>query len=105
MNRTNLGWVTVMWLLIFMAATVPVCAQTQSDEWEYIFAPYLVIPGMKGTVGVKGVEAEVNASASDVFSNLQMGFNGYFGARKGNWGFGTDIVYAALGGSSDRVNW
>lgn len=92
-------------LLILLIVTIPVCGQTQDDDkWQFTVAPYLVLPGMSGTIGARGLEVDVNDSISDVLSNLQIGFNGYFGARKGNWGFGTDFVYAALGGSGDFVN-
>lgn len=105
MIRMHLRTLGEVVLLLISVASMPVWGQTQdNDEWQFTVAPYLVIPGMTGTVGVRGLEVEVNASVSDVFSNLQMGFNGYFEARKGPWGFGTDVVYAALGGSSDFAN-
>ena len=105
MNRKNLCCLVGTSLLIFLVVTIPVCGQTQDDdEWQFTVAPYLVFTGMSGTIGARGFETDVNASVSDVFSNLQMGFNGYFEARKGNWAFGTDVVYAALGGSTDYVN-
>jgi hypothetical protein len=92
-------------LLILLIVRIPVCGQTRDDDkWQFTVAAYLVLPGMSGTIGARGLEVDVNASISDVLSNLQIGFNGYFGARKGNWGFGTDFVYAALGGSGDFVN-
>ena len=36
-------------------------------------------------------------SASDIFSNLQFGAMGIAVARKGDWGFGTDLIWMALG--------
>ena len=103
MNRGNKLLLRGAALLVIMAATIPVCAQTADNEWNFTIAPYLIIPGMSGTMGLRGVEADINASASDIFSNLKMGFNGYFAVQKGNWGFGTDIIYMALGGSNDYV--
>jgi len=91
-------------LLMTLAAATPAIAQETDDEWHYTVAPYLVLASMDGTLGVKGLEADVDVSVSDIFSNLQMGFNGYFEARKGNWGAGVDIVYMALGVSNDIVN-
>jgi hypothetical protein len=104
MNRRNLRWLCGMTLLVFVAAAVPLCAQAQNDEWHYTLAPYMIFPGMSGTVGARGYEADVDVSASDILSNLQIGFNGAFAARRGDWGFGVDVIYAALGSSTDLVN-
>jgi hypothetical protein len=79
-------------------------AQAQSpapDAWRVIMAPYLMGAGMSGTAGIGPINADVNMSASDVFSNLQFGFMGYFEAMKGNWGVGSDIIWMALGTSTD----
>ena len=104
MNRRNLHCLGVMALLAFLVATLPVCAQTQDDEWECTVAPYVLFPGMSGKLGIGPIEADVDAGISDILSNLQFGFNGYFAVRKGAWGFGADIVYMALGGSTDHLN-
>jgi hypothetical protein len=56
---------------------------------------------MNGTSTVRGLEVEVDVSPSDIFENLQFGAMGYFGARKGNWGFGVDALYMALGTTID----
>jgi hypothetical protein len=92
---------TVLVFLMILAAAVPVAAQKQDDEWQYTVAPYLVFASMDGTLGVRSLEAKVDAYT---LSNLQGGFLGYFEARKGNWGFGTDIIYMSLGASTQRVN-
>jgi len=90
--------------LMVLSGVIPAQAQGTDEEWEYTFAPYLVLASMDGKLGIGGVEAEVDVSASDIFSNLQAGFNGYFAARKGNWGFGVDIIYMSLGTSTDYTN-
>jgi opacity protein-like surface antigen len=45
----------------------------------------------------RGHEADIDASASDIFSNLQFGAMGTIVATKGNWGFGTDLIWMSLG--------
>ena len=52
---------------------------------------------MSGTTTVRGVDVDVDVSASDIFSNLQFGAMGIVVARKGDWGFGTDAIWMALG--------
>lgn len=91
-------------LLTALALALPAGAQTADDEWHLTFAPYLMASSMSGTAGVRGFEAVVDISASEIFSNLQMGFNGYVGVQKGNWGFGVDVIYMSLGASTDYLN-
>ena len=50
-----------------------------------------------GTAIVKGHEVVVDASFSDILENLQFGAMGLVMARKGNWGFGGDALWMALG--------
>ena len=52
---------------------------------------------MSGTTTVRGLEVDVDVPASDIFSNLQFGAMGVAVARKGDWGFGTDLIWMALG--------
>jgi len=104
MERKLLG-LTLGMLLTTFASMMPVQAQAKDDdEWHYTVAPYLVLASMDGKVAVRGLEADVDVSASDIFSNLQMGFNGYFAAQKGDWGFGVDVIYMSLGTSTDLAN-
>jgi hypothetical protein len=76
-------------------------AQAPQDGWQVTVAPYLMAAGMNGTTGIGRFESDVDLSASDIFSNLQFGFMGYFEAKKGKWGVGADIIWMALGSSTD----
>ena len=99
----------VLWscivIMLLGISTVSVQAQSSngagSERWEYVVAPYLMFASMDGTSAVRGREVEVDVSPSDIFQNLQFGAMGYFGARKGNWGFGVDALYMALGTTID----
>lgn len=104
MRQWQFSWTVMAVSLMVLAAAVPAAAQAKDDEWEYTVAPYLILSSMDGKMAVRGVEVDVDVSASDIFSNLQMGFNGYFAAQKGDWGFGADIIYMSLGTSLDDVN-
>jgi hypothetical protein len=52
--------------------------------------PYLMGAAMNSTTTIRGREVDIDASASDIFSNLQFGAMGLVVATKGNSGFGTD---------------
>jgi hypothetical protein len=85
-----------------LVLTSPASAQPGSDAWQVTVEPYLMGAAMSGTSGVRGIEAEVDMSASDIFSNLEFGAMGIIGARKGNWGVGADLIYMSLGVTADR---
>lgn len=88
-------------LVLFGTVSTELSAQGP-DEWEIIVAPYLMGASIGGTTTVRGREAEVDISASDVFSNLQFGAMGLVVARKGEWGVGGDAIWAALGATAER---
>jgi len=72
-------------------------AQAPAEHWEFTIAPYVLMPTMQGTTGIGNLPAiNVDASASEIFSHLQMGAMLYFQAKKGNWSFATDVIYMDL---------
>jgi opacity protein-like surface antigen len=83
--------------VVTAASLTQASAQPAGDEWDVLVAPYLMGAAMGGTSTVRGVDVNVDLSASDVFSNLQFGAMGIAVARRGNWGFGTDLIWMALG--------
>ena len=92
-------------ILAFLAS--PASAQSQqagtgSDQWEFVLAPYFMLPWMNGTTAVKGNEVNVDVGPGDIFKNLQFGVMGYFEARKGRWAVGADAIYMALGATVDK---
>lgn len=67
-----------------------------SDEWEFMFAPYLWIAGIGGTLGVGDITTEVDASFSDILDSFSFGFMGVFEARKNRFMLITDLLYISL---------
>jgi hypothetical protein len=89
-----------LWAVIAVIAAgswTEAAAQAGSDDWDVLVAPYLMGASMSGATTVRGLSIDIDASASDVFSNLQFGAMGLVVARKGDWGFGTDLIWMALG--------
>jgi hypothetical protein len=89
-----------LWLAVAVvtaASVTPASAQSAPDQWNVFVAPYLMGAAMNGTTTLRGAPVDVDASASDVFANLQFGAMGIAVARKGAWGFGTDLIWMALG--------
>jgi hypothetical protein len=99
---TRISLLCMMAVVISAPAVYGQTGASTSDEWKFKVAPYLVLPWMDGKAAVRGKQVDVNVSAGDIFSNLQIGAMGYFEARKGAWGFGVDAMYMALGTTTDR---
>ncbi len=66
------------------------------DKWEFELTPYLFAAGIDGTVGARGVEADVDMSFSDIWDRLDRAFMLLFEARKGPWMFAVDAMYFRL---------
>jgi hypothetical protein len=95
--------VIVVLVIAMAAASAHVAAQTPPDDrWQVTLAPYFMGAAMSGTTVVRGREGEMDVSASDIFSNLQFGAMGILVARKGHWGFGADIIWMALGVTTEQ---
>ena len=86
---------------VLALAAVPAAAQAPgNDAWHVTVVPYMLGAGMNGTSAVKGQEATIDQSFSDILSNLQFGAMGLVVARKGDWGVGGDAIWMALGTSA-----
>jgi hypothetical protein len=82
----------------------PAVAQTAGDDWDVVVSPYLMGASISGETTVRGLTADVDVSASDILSNLQFGAMGLFIARRGDWGFGADAMWMALGTTVRDIN-
>jgi hypothetical protein len=97
-------WSWAVLAVVLAASASPAHAQTASDEWQVLVAPYLMGAAMSGETTVRGLPVDVDVSASDIFSNLQFGAMGLAVARKGDWGVGTDLIWMALGTTVRNTN-
>lgn len=96
-----------MWIAAALVASGALTAgaqQAPGDDWDVSVAPYFMGAAMSGTTAVRGREVDVEMSASDIFSNLQFGAMGIVVARKGQWGFGADAIWMALGTTVRNTN-
>lgn len=75
--------------------------QTSSSGWQFAFTPYLYMTGVEGTIGARGVTAEIDASFGDVIENLNLGIMGAFEARKGRFVVVNDLMWIKLGEERD----
>ena len=88
-----------LWALIAVIAAgswTEAGAQVASEDWDVVVAPYLMGASMSGATTVRGLNVDIDVSASDIFSNLQFGAMGLVVARRGDWGFGAGLIWMAL---------
>jgi hypothetical protein len=81
------------------AATRPPADTTSSDRWSFIVEPYFMLPTMSGTSGVRGLEADVDASSGQILGALDFGAMLYLEMRRAEWAFSLDGMYMNLGAS------
>lgn len=77
-------------------------AAAADDKWEFEVTPYFLAASLDGTVGVKGVKTDIDASFSDIWDHLDAGFMALFTARRGPLRFGFETVYFKLSDDSSR---
>ena len=68
----------------------------EGDAWQYEVTPYFLAAGLNGTVGVRGVKADLDMSFSDIWDDFKSGLMGLFTARRGPWMYGLEGVYFKL---------
>ena len=64
--------------------------------WQHRFAVYLWGAGLDGDAGNKFSSGKVEASFSDILSNLEAGFMADYRGKKGRWAVNLDVVYLKI---------
>lgn len=102
MNHRTTALTATTLLTVALAGLTPVAAHadTTGDPWQFSASIYGWIPSLSGDVifPVESGGSSVGASTEDVLDALNMAFMGTFGAKKGQWGVWSDLVYADFGG-------
>lgn len=103
MTKSIVGRATILCLLAISAA-MPAQAEEDApqDKWQFEISPYLFAAGLDGTVGMRGVEADVEMSFNDIWEHLDKALFGYFSARTGNWVFSLDAIYFSIEDENSR---
>ena len=75
--------------------------QTDPEDWEVAFAPYLYMTGISGTIGAQGRTIEIDSSFGSVLSNLSFGLMGTLQVKKGRFVSFSDLMWIKLGVERD----
>jgi hypothetical protein len=79
-------------------------ASSQAADVSHQLTPYLWGAGLTGVVGAGGIVTDVDASFSDIVSNLDMGFMATYRADIDDWLLVADGMYIGLGGRGHSPN-
>jgi len=93
-------FILVIAAFIFNPFAAAVAAEEKPDAqsgWEFQVAPYLWALAMNGDATVKGQEADVDVSFSDIWYELNIAFMLEYEARKGRLGLWGNTIYANHG--------
>jgi len=66
-------------------------------DWNFVITPYIWFSALNGQIGVATVEADFDASFSDIFSNMNIGFMMYGEVRYKRFGLAIDLLTVNLG--------
>ncbi len=81
--------------------TNPTPPPTQESVWSFRGAFYGWAQSLDGTVGVRGIETNIDVPFKDIVKELNLGAMGVLEVRYGRWGLMADMIYADLRGSVD----
>ena len=99
-NQFVLKNLIVLISVIILTSANPLSAQEK--EWKFTAAPYVLLPYMSGDIQMRDLPVvEVDATAGDIFSNLDFGAMFYFEANNNNWAFSFDGLYMNLGADGE----
>jgi len=94
---------TALVALIMAISTSPANAQSSSQDDDGIFfTPYLWMTALSGTSTIGALPpVEIDASFSDIFSNLNFAASIHTEFRKGPWAFVIDPMYVSIEANID----
>jgi hypothetical protein len=74
---------------------------TQSEPWHFTIAVPGWMPGMTGTTGFRGIDADVDVDFGEILRHLDMIFAMRAEADKGPFGIYGELIYMSLSDSAD----
>jgi opacity protein-like surface antigen len=81
-------------------------AQSAADAepgWNFEVTPYFLAAGLEGTAVARGIQADIDASFSDIWDNFDSGFMGLFLAQRGPWTLGFEGIYFKVANEASKT--
>ncbi len=76
--------------------TKEVAPQPEADRWHFVLASPGLLAGLNGTVGVNGLDADVDIGFDTILDHLDMVFAARVEASKGRFGIYGELIYLSL---------
>ena len=70
--------------------------ELHDKKWHYYATGYLWIPGIHGTIGVRGFDASIHVSGSEIFTNFRGGLLGVFTPTYNRFSAPVDYMWMRL---------
>lgn len=97
MTTSPRAWIVA---LCTAGALLPGAARSQAaDAWRFSASIYLYLPEVSGNRTFPERDPAISVDAGQILDSLNAVFMGNFEARKGRYGFFTDLMYVDLGNS------
>src|SRR5260370_40601888 len=75
---------------------------TESEPWQFTIPAPGWLASMKGTIGVRGVNADIDIPVTEVLQHLDMIFAMRAEAHKGPFGMYGEVIYIGLSDGAQR---
>ena len=78
------------------SGTLFASSDLSDSKWHFYGTGYIWIPGIHGTVGIRGFDASVHVTAGDIFSNFRGGFLAVFTPAYNRFSAPVDFIWMRL---------
>lgn len=90
--------------VVASAALLPAAVSAaEADDWQFGASIYGWFPDISGTTNVPIGSGDFTIGISDILDNLEFTFQGSFDARKGKWGFLSDVIYMDVANTKKSI--
>lgn len=102
MKRTAIGSALALFVIAHLHAGEVTLSSKETapppepDRWQFMIATPGFLAGLDGTVGIDGVEADVDVGTDQILQNLDMVFAIRMEASKGRFGIYGELIYLSL---------
>jgi hypothetical protein len=96
-----LPFIVLMMTLLASTSALAQQPSSETDSWQFGVSIYGWFPDIAGETSFTqpGGSSEFGIDIENILDNLEFTLMGMFDARKGRWGFLTDVIYMDVGGS------
>ncbi|MFA6956554.1 MAG: outer membrane beta-barrel protein [Thermoanaerobaculia bacterium] len=91
----------IKWILAALTTLASVSAMAQDGQSVVL---YVLGAAIDGTVGIGPVETDTDVSASDIFSNLEMGGMAAYRNDTGRWSWSAEGIFMGLGNADTAAD-